>query len=64
MKQGTTVQRDASGIAKFNTKYKTGEQRRQEGKALRVNVPRESQGGFEKRLISCMGSSDIIKRGK
>jgi uncharacterized protein (DUF2252 family) len=47
MKQRTTVQRDASGIAKFFTEYKTGEQRRQEGKALRVNVPRESQGGFE-----------------
>jgi uncharacterized protein (DUF2252 family) len=47
MKQGTTVQRDASGIAKFITEYKTGEQRRQEGKALRENVPRESHAGFE-----------------
>ena len=47
MKQGTTVQRDASGIAKFITEYKTGEQRRQEGKALREKVPRESHAGFE-----------------
>ena len=47
MKQETTVQRDASGIAKFITEYKTGEQRRQEGKALRANVPRESHAGFE-----------------
>jgi uncharacterized protein (DUF2252 family) len=47
MKQETTVQRDASGIAKFITEYKTGEQRRQEGKALRENVPRESHAGFE-----------------
>ena len=47
MKQETTVQRDASGIAKFITEYKTSVQRRQEGKALRVKTPRESHAGFE-----------------
>ena len=47
MKQETTVQRDASGIAKFITEYKTSEERRQEGKSLRENVPRESHAGFE-----------------
>jgi uncharacterized protein (DUF2252 family) len=47
MKQGTTVQRDASGIAKFITEYKTGEQRRQEGKALREKIPLESQAECE-----------------
>ena len=47
MKQETTVQRDASGIAKFITEYKTSEERRQEGKSLRGNVPRESHAGFE-----------------
>src|SRR5512137_478806 len=47
MKQETTVQRDASGIAKFITEYKTGDQRRQEGKSLREKVPRESQAEFE-----------------
>jgi hypothetical protein len=31
----TTVERDAFGIARFISDYKTGEQRRQEGKALR-----------------------------
>jgi uncharacterized protein (DUF2252 family) len=47
MKHGTTVQRDASGIAKFITEYKTGEKRRQEGKSLRGNVPRESHAECE-----------------
>ena len=47
MRQETTVQRDASGIAKFITEYKTSEQRRQEGKALREKIPRESHAGFE-----------------
>jgi uncharacterized protein (DUF2252 family) len=47
MKQGTTVQRDASGFAKFITEYKTGEQRRQEGKALREKIPLESQAECE-----------------
>jgi uncharacterized protein (DUF2252 family) len=47
MKQGTTVKRDASGIAKFITEYKTGEQRRQEGKALREKIPLESQAECE-----------------
>ena len=47
MKQATTVQRDASGIAKFITEYKTSVQRRQEGKSLREKIPRESHAGFE-----------------
>src|SRR5512137_2909652 len=57
MKQETTVQRDASGIAKFITEYKTGDQRRQEGKALRANVPRESHAGFE----VASGRTDPVK---
>jgi len=47
MKVETTVQRDAYGIAKFITEYKTGEQRRQEGKALRGKIPLESQAECE-----------------
>jgi uncharacterized protein (DUF2252 family) len=47
MKQKTTVQRDASGIAKFITDYKTSEQRRQEGKSLRGKISLESQGECE-----------------
>jgi uncharacterized protein (DUF2252 family) len=47
MKQGTTVKRDASGIAKYITEYKTGEQRRQEGKALREKIPLESHAECE-----------------
>jgi len=43
----TTVERDAFGIARFISEYKTGEQRRQEGKALREKVPHESQAEFE-----------------
>ena len=43
----TTVKRDAYGIARFISDYKTGEQRRQEGKSLREQVPRESQAEFE-----------------
>jgi uncharacterized protein (DUF2252 family) len=47
MMQKTTVKRDASGIAKYITEYKTGEQRRQEGKALREKIPLESQAECE-----------------
>ena len=47
MKQKTTVQRDASGMAKFITEYKTSDERRQEGKSLREKIPRESHAGFE-----------------
>ncbi len=43
----TTVKRDAYGIARFISDYKSGEQRRQEGKSLRDKVPRESQAEFE-----------------
>jgi len=43
----TTVKRDAYGIARFISDYKTGKQRRQEGKSLREQVPRESQAEFE-----------------
>jgi uncharacterized protein (DUF2252 family) len=46
MLQGTTVKRDAYGIARFIAEYKTAEQRRQEGKALREKVPRESHAEF------------------
>jgi uncharacterized protein (DUF2252 family) len=47
MMQGTTVKRDAFGIARFIADYKTAEQRRQEGKALRAKIPRESHAEFE-----------------
>ncbi|HWS21923.1 MAG TPA: DUF2252 domain-containing protein [Methanoregula sp.] len=47
MIQGTTVKRDAFGIARFIADYKTSEQRRQEGKALRAKIPRESHAEFE-----------------
>ena len=47
MIQGTTVKRDAFGIARFIADYKTTEQRRQEGKALRAKIPRESHAEFE-----------------
>jgi len=47
MIQGTTVERDAFGIARFIAQYKTSEQRRQEGKALRAKIPRESHAEFE-----------------
>jgi uncharacterized protein (DUF2252 family) len=47
MIQGTTVKRDAFGIARFIADYKTNEQRRQEGKALRAKIPRESHAEFE-----------------
>jgi uncharacterized protein (DUF2252 family) len=43
----TTVERDAFGIAKFISDYKTAEQRRQEGKSLRVKIPRESHAEWE-----------------
>ena len=43
----TTVERDAFGITRFITCYKTAEQRRQEGKSLREKVPRESHAEFE-----------------
>jgi uncharacterized protein (DUF2252 family) len=41
------VKRDAFGIARFIVDYKTAEQRRQEGKALRAKIPRESHAEFE-----------------
>ena len=47
MIDGTTVKRDAFGIARFIADYKTSEQRRQEGKALRAKIPRESHAEFE-----------------
>jgi uncharacterized protein (DUF2252 family) len=47
MIDGTTVKRDAFGIARFIADYKTNEQRRQEGKALRAKIPRESHAEFE-----------------
>jgi hypothetical protein len=47
MKQKMTVKRDAFGIARFISEYKTAEQRRQEDKSLRQKVPRESQAVFE-----------------
>jgi hypothetical protein len=47
MIDGTTVKRDAFGIARFIADYKTSEQRRQEGKALRAKIPRESHADFE-----------------
>ena len=47
MKNKTTVKRDAFGIARFSSDYKTNEQRRLEGKSLREKVPRVSQAAFE-----------------
>jgi len=47
MMHKTTVERDAFGIARYISDYKTGEQRRQEGKALREKVPQESHAEFE-----------------
>lgn len=47
MKNKTTVNRDAFGIARFCSEYKTSEQRGQEGKSLREKVPRVSQAEFE-----------------
>ena len=43
----TTVERDAFGIARFISDYKTAEQRRQEGKSLREKIPRESHAEWE-----------------
>jgi uncharacterized protein (DUF2252 family) len=47
MIQKTTVERDAFGIARFISDYKTAEQRRQEGKSLREKIPRESHAEWE-----------------
>jgi uncharacterized protein (DUF2252 family) len=47
MKNKTTVKRDAFGIARFSSEFKTNEQRRLEGKSLRDKVPRVSQAAFE-----------------
>ena len=41
------MKRDAFGIARFISDYKTAEQRRQEGKALRAKIPRESHAELE-----------------
>ena len=43
----TTVKRDAFGIAKFISDYKTAGQRREEGKILREKIPRESHAEWE-----------------
>jgi uncharacterized protein (DUF2252 family) len=43
----TTVKRDAFGIAKFISDYKTAGQRREEGKILREQIPRESHAEWE-----------------
>ncbi|MCX6701219.1 MAG: DUF2252 family protein [Methanomicrobiales archaeon] len=42
-----TVERDKFGITRFNSDYKTGEQRKQEGKDRRKETPRESHAEFE-----------------
>jgi len=47
MKIKTTAKRDAFGIVRFNTEYKTADQRRQEGKDLRETIPRVSHAEFE-----------------
>jgi len=47
VKTKTTAKRDAFGITRFTTEYKTTEQRRQEGKALRETIPRVSHAEFE-----------------
>jgi uncharacterized protein (DUF2252 family) len=47
VKKKTTAKRDAFGIIRFNTEYKTSEQRRQEGKDLRETIPRVSHAEFE-----------------
>jgi hypothetical protein len=46
VKSKTTVKRDAYGITRFITDYKTSEPRRQEGKVLREIIPRVSQVEF------------------
>jgi len=46
VKSKTTVKRDAYGITRFITDYKTSEPRRQEGKALREPIPRVSHAEF------------------
>ena len=43
----TIVKRDAFGIARYISDYKTAEQRRQEGKSLRAKIPRESHAEWE-----------------
>jgi uncharacterized protein (DUF2252 family) len=47
MMNKTKVERDAFGIAKFISDYKTVEQRHQEGKSLREKIPRESHAEWE-----------------
>jgi uncharacterized protein (DUF2252 family) len=47
LKNKTTVKRDAFGVTRFITEYKTAEQRRQEGKDLRETIPRVSHAEFE-----------------
>ena len=47
MIKATTVEHDAFGLATFISEHKTGDQRREEGKSLRVKIPRESHAEYE-----------------
>ena len=47
MKGKVTIERDAYGMAKFISEYKTAAERKQEGKDKRNEVPRESHAEFE-----------------
>jgi uncharacterized protein (DUF2252 family) len=47
MKQKVTIERDAYGMARFISDYKTAAQRKQEGKDKRTEFPRESHAEFE-----------------
>ena len=47
MKGKVTIERDAYGMAKFISEYKTAAERKQEGKDKRNEFPRESHAGFE-----------------
>ena len=47
MKRKITIERDAYGMAKFITEYKTTAQRKQDGKEKRNEFPRESHAEFE-----------------
>jgi uncharacterized protein (DUF2252 family) len=47
MKGKVTIERDAYGMAKFISDYKTAAERKQEGKDKRNEVPRESHAEFE-----------------
>jgi len=47
MKGKVTIERDAYGMAKFISEYKTAAERKQEGKDKRNEFPRESHAEFE-----------------